>query len=133
MVDEDDFIVEENASESDELVLEEANFDNNAIADDDGHAAFNHATVYSLHDKAVTLMKKKGIKVTQEEEQMATQIMPRVSGLAHHVHDSTNLHQEFDKLVSKNQDLKGTKKTLDQQVPTQWNSDFTCLNAHLYF
>ena len=32
-----------------------------------------------------------------------------------------------------NSSLDGAKQTLDRRVPTRWNSDFTCLQAHLYF
>lgn len=30
-------------------------------------------------------------------------------------------------------DLDGDKITLDRRVPTRWNSDLACLDAHVYF
>ncbi|KAF8232541.1 hypothetical protein L208DRAFT_1561799, partial [Tricholoma matsutake] len=64
---------------------------------------------------------------------MALQLFPSVAGLAWHVHDSSTLKEKFDTLVANDKDLSGNKDTLDRQVPTQWNSDLTCLDAHLYF
>ena len=29
--------------------------------------------------------------------------------------------------------LDGDKKALDHRIPTRWNSDFACLDAHVYF
>ena len=36
--------------------------------------------------------------------------------------------------MSKNdKDIPGDKTALDHHVPTHWNSDLVCLDAHLYF
>ena len=43
------------------------------------------------------------------------------------------LKEKFDILVTNDKDLSGNKETLDRCVPTRWNSDLTCLDAHLYF
>jgi hypothetical protein len=56
-----------------------------------------------------------------------------VAGLARRVHDSPTLRERFDDLVSKDPELKGSKRTLDRRVPTRWNSDLACLKAHVHF
>jgi hypothetical protein len=58
----------------------------------------------------------------------------KVAGLARRVHDNSTLKEKFDTLVSNDKDLlPGDKTVLDRRVPTRWNSDLTCLDAHLYF
>ena len=59
--------------------------------------------------------------------------MYQVAGLARRVHDTSTLKEKFDTLVSNDKDLPGDKTALDRRVPTRWNSDLTCLDAHLYF
>jgi hypothetical protein len=54
-------------------------------------------------------------------------------GLACRVHDSATLKERFDKLVQEDEELVGRKKALDCRVSTQWNSDLTCLKAHIHF
>ena len=56
-----------------------------------------------------------------------------MTGLAQHVHDNPTLKEKFDILVSNDKDLPGDKTALDHCVPTCWNSDLICLDAHLYF
>lgn len=42
------------------------------------------------------------------------------------------MHEKFERLVEAA--IPGSsKKTLDRRVPTRWNSDFTCLQAHVHF
>jgi hypothetical protein len=60
-------------------------------------------------------------------------IVYKVAGLARRVHDNSTLKEKFDTLVSNDKDLSGDKTALDRRVPTRWNSDLTCLDAHLYF
>jgi hypothetical protein len=57
----------------------------------------------------------------------------QVSGLARRVHDNSTLKEKFDTLVQNDNDLTGDKTALDRRVPTRWNADLTCLNAHLHF
>ena len=57
----------------------------------------------------------------------------KVAGLARRVHDASALKEKFDTLVTNNKDLPGDKTMLDRRVPTRWNSDLACLDAHLYF
>jgi hypothetical protein len=57
----------------------------------------------------------------------------KVAGLARRVHDNSTLKEKFDTLVSNDKDLPGDKTALDRRVTTQWNSDLTCLDAHIYF
>ena len=49
------------------------------------------------------------------------------------MHDSTTLHEKFDKLVQKDDELEGNMQMLTQHVPTEWNTDFDCLRAHIHF
>jgi len=56
-----------------------------------------------------------------------------VAGLARRVHDNSTLKEKFDTLVSNDKDLPGDKMALDRRVTTRWNSDLTCLDAHIYF
>jgi hypothetical protein len=56
-----------------------------------------------------------------------------VAGLARRIHDTSTLKEKFDTLVSNDKDLPGDKTMLDRRVPTRWNSDLACLDAHLYF
>jgi len=57
----------------------------------------------------------------------------QVAGLARRVHDSSTLKEKFDTLVQNDHDLTGDKTTLDRRVPTRWNADLTCLDAHIHF
>ena len=56
-----------------------------------------------------------------------------MAGLAQHVHENSTLKKKFDTLVSNDKDLPGDKRVLDCCVPTWWNSDLACLDAHQYF
>ena len=56
-----------------------------------------------------------------------------MAGLARCVHDNSTLKEKFDILVSNDKNLPGDKTALDRHVPTCWNSDLICLDAHLYF
>ncbi|KAF9439802.1 hypothetical protein P691DRAFT_784856 [Macrolepiota fuliginosa MF-IS2] len=60
--------------EDDDIIIEE-DLDDDDVADDDGHAAFNHAVVYSLCDRAVMLMAKKGVVVGGKEVQAVIVIL----------------------------------------------------------
>lgn len=57
----------------------------------------------------------------------------QVAGLARRVRDATVLAARFAELVISNKELskKTNKRALDRRVPTRWNSDLTCLDAHL--
>jgi hypothetical protein len=96
-------------------------------------------------------MNDKGVVIDKKDEKMALQLFPRVSfdtalqklmydnvftqvaGLARRVHDGATLKEKFDKLVQEDEELEGSKKALDRRVTTRWNSDLTCLEAHVHF
>ncbi|KAF5346355.1 hypothetical protein D9756_011616 [Leucocoprinus leucothites] len=84
--------------------------------------------VLALRQPAIMQMQAREEPVTATPAQLRTaeSIMPRVSGLACRIHDSPTL-------LSKNPRLDGAKRSLDCWVATRWNSDFLCLNAHVYF
>ena len=57
-----------------------------------------------------------------------------MAGLAKKVHDSGTLKTKFECLLSAHEELsKADKCSLDRRVPTRWNSESDCLEAHLYF
>jgi hypothetical protein len=56
----------------------------------------------------------------------------QVAGLARRVHDSTTLQEKLEKLIQDDRELDGSKTTLDRRMPTRWNTDFTCLEAHVH-
>ncbi len=78
-VDDNNMMVGENNSETDELVQEEAEINDIATADNDGHAAFNNAVVHSLRDTAIEIMETESVFMTQDKEHMAAEIMSRVT------------------------------------------------------
>jgi len=57
----------------------------------------------------------------------------QVAGPACHVHDNAVLKEKFERLVSANAELHGQWRALTWWVPTQWNHDLECLDAHFYF
>jgi len=58
-----------------------------------------------------------------------------VAGLARRVHDVSVLNQDFvDRVAnSKDSEIADSRRALARRVPTRWNSDFDCLNAHVFF
>ncbi|KAF8225191.1 hypothetical protein L208DRAFT_1506867 [Tricholoma matsutake] len=102
----------------DELAVHGEGIENDSAAVlDDGRDIHDTAIVKTTCGQAIEMMRKKGISIDPVEEKMALQLFPH----------------KFDILVTNDKDLSGNKDTLDRQVPTQWNSDLTCLDAHLYF
>ena len=57
----------------------------------------------------------------------------KVAGLARRVHDSTTLGEKFQKIVDEDEELQGSRRALTRQVPTRWNTDHACLDAHGHF
>jgi len=58
-----------------------------------------------------------------------------VAGLAQRVHDVSVLNQDFvDRVAnSKDSEIADSRCALARHVPTRWNSDFDCLDAHVFF
>jgi len=58
-----------------------------------------------------------------------------VAGLARRVHDVSVLNQDFvDRVAnSKDSEIADSWRALARRVPTRWNSDFDCLDAHVFF
>ncbi|TEB25601.1 hypothetical protein FA13DRAFT_1637160 [Coprinellus micaceus] len=120
--------------EDDAVALKEIEADDAQLADDDGYVTHGKAVVYSMHEEAIRYMEaEKAISLDKKEINEALGIMPKVAGLARHIHDSGDLKERFDNLVSGDSTLDGSKRTLDRRVPTCWNSDHACLQAHQYF
>ncbi|KAH8110930.1 hypothetical protein DFH11DRAFT_728116 [Phellopilus nigrolimitatus] len=102
---------------------------------DDGQVIHDKAVVATLRDRAIAQMKSKNIIINSLEEKSALSIFPKAAGLAKKVHDSNTLSEKFSNLLAANIDTvcDREKRTLDRRVPTRWNSDFQCLETHVYF
>ena len=55
--------------------------------------------------------------------------------MAQWVHDVSVLNQDFvDRVAaSKDPEIANSRRTLAHHVPTRWNADFDCLDAHVFF
>jgi hypothetical protein len=145
-------VAEDDDSSDDDLAVEEEGIATDAASvPDDGRDAHDAAILKTTRGQAIEKMRERGVVIDTEEEKMALQLFPRVSpnnyyviwykvtidlqvaGLARRVHDNSTLKEKFDNLVANDKDLSGDKTMLDRRVPTRWNSDLTCLDAHLYF
>ncbi|KIJ06128.1 hypothetical protein PAXINDRAFT_92474, partial [Paxillus involutus ATCC 200175] len=113
------------------LVLE----DEQGLEDATGQADHDEQVAKRLRDLAVREMEARGILISDTQKKEALGIFPKVAGLAKKVHDSTTVGEQFSRLRIANQHLlsPGNKETLDRRVPTRWNSDLACLDAHLHF
>ncbi|KAI0246221.1 hypothetical protein BJV78DRAFT_1277267 [Lactifluus subvellereus] len=120
-------------SDEDEAIEEEAAVSADAEEGDNGQIAHDNSVVKTLQGRAIQIMKDQGIVIENEDKKIALQLFPCVAGLAHRVHDSATLKEKFDKLVQEDDELEGNKKALDRRVTTWWNSDLTCLEAHVHF
>jgi hypothetical protein len=138
-------------SDEDEAVEEEAAVSADAGEGDNGQSVHDDSVVKILWGRAIQIMKDQGVVIKKDDEKMALQLFPhasfdtmlrkliydntfiQVAGLARHVHDGATLKEKFDRLVQDDDKLEGSKKALDCQVPTWWNSDLNCLEAHVHF
>ena len=69
---------DESLSDTDEVaVLEESQVTEEALVDDDGHAAHNNVVVKSVREWAIRDMAAVGIFITAEEEKEAGGIFPK--------------------------------------------------------
>ncbi|KAF9004979.1 hypothetical protein BDQ17DRAFT_1470795 [Cyathus striatus] len=132
-VSDDRLVVEYEDIDTDEIINEELEIDDSTAEDDNGHGLYNYEVAATLHEQAIQIMHRQSIIVSAAEMKEALQLMPKVSGLAHHINDSPTLCEEFDQLVQRNNQLDGSKWTLDRHVATRWNSDFQCLLSCKYF
>ncbi|KIJ59521.1 hypothetical protein HYDPIDRAFT_62087, partial [Hydnomerulius pinastri MD-312] len=108
--------------------------DESQLEDTCGQAAHDTEVTNTTRVKAIWEMREKGVIITDEQNKEALGIFPKVAGLAKKVHDSMTLGKQFVRLRAANaHHLDGDKETLDWRVPTRWNSDLACLDAHLYF
>ncbi|KAL6298463.1 hypothetical protein BKA93DRAFT_744076 [Sparassis latifolia] len=118
--------------EDDELaqVLEEED----SQLEDDGQAIHDQRIVKTLRERAINEMARKGVVISDRDAKEALGIFPKVAGLSKRVHDSPGtLGEKFKITIQLDDQLTGEKTTLDHRVPTRWNSDFYCLEAHIYF
>ncbi|KAF8834643.1 hypothetical protein BDN67DRAFT_914558, partial [Paxillus ammoniavirescens] len=113
------------------LVLE----DEQGLEDATGQADHDEQVTKQLRDLAVQEMEARGIVISNTQKKETLGIFPKVAGLAKKVHDSTTVGEQFFCLHITNQHLLSprNKETLDPRVTTWWNSDLTCLDAHLHF
>ncbi|GBE85912.1 hypothetical protein SCP_0804360 [Sparassis crispa] len=128
VLEEDDIL----SPEDDELaqVLEEED----SQLEDDGQAIHDQRIVKTLRERAINEMARKGVVISDRDAKEALGIFLKVAGLAKRVHDSPGtLGEKFKIAIQLDDQLTGEKTTLDHRVPTRWNSDFYCLEAHIYF
>jgi hypothetical protein len=65
--------------EDDIAAVEEAEYDAQVEDDDEGQIAHNEPTVRSMHDQAIEIMKSQGVEMTKDEEELALNLLPKVS------------------------------------------------------
>ncbi|PPQ84268.1 hypothetical protein CVT24_012844, partial [Panaeolus cyanescens] len=130
----DDDQGDESLDEENEAVIEAADEDLEANEGDEGQGAYNEKVARTISERAIRIIKDKGIVLDAEELKISQQIFPRVAGLARKVHDSPTLKEKFDKMVKDDPELNhGQRRTLTRRVPTRWNSDLACLESYFYF
>jgi hypothetical protein len=119
----------------DDAVEEEATISVDASEGDTGQSVHDGLVVKTLWGRAIQIMKDQGIVIEKEDEKIALQLFPQVSlhitlrkltylnifaqvaGLACRIHGAA-LKEKFDKFVQEDDELEGSKKVLDRQVPT---------------
>ncbi|KAJ7504698.1 hypothetical protein B0H11DRAFT_2221432 [Mycena galericulata] len=100
---------------------------------DTGEQAHDDAVIKSTRDRAISDMRLRGVMITDEQNKTALGMYPKVAGLARRVHDSAStLGVKFQNLVSADNKLIEERNTLTRRVPTRWNSDYACIDSHLY-
>jgi hypothetical protein len=57
----------------------------------------------------------------------------QVSGLSRRVHASPALREAFEQLVFKDPTLVSDQRMLTERVDTRWDTDYDCLDSHIYF
>ncbi|KAF5348283.1 hypothetical protein D9756_010486 [Leucocoprinus leucothites] len=83
---------------ADQVVEVKDDEDDGVLEEDDGHAIFNQKTVLALHQPAIMQMQAREEPITAIPAQLCTAegIMPWVSNLTHHIHDSPTLRTIMD-------------------------------------
>ncbi|KAJ7909565.1 hypothetical protein B0H13DRAFT_2330270 [Mycena leptocephala] len=100
---------------------------------DTGEQAHDDAVIKSTRDRAISDMRLRGVMITDEQNKTVLGMYPKVAGLARRVHDSAStLGVKFQNLVSADNKLIEERNTLTRRVPTRWNSDYACIDSHLY-
>ncbi|KAF8494903.1 hypothetical protein F5888DRAFT_1795030 [Russula emetica] len=120
-------------SDKDKAIEEEAAVSAAAWEGDNGQSVHDDSVVKTLHGRAIQIMNNKGVMINKKDEKMALQLFPRVADLARHVHDGATLKEKFNKLVQEDEELEGSRKAPNRQVTIWWNSNLTCLEAHVHF
>ncbi|KAF9456926.1 hypothetical protein BDZ94DRAFT_1122863, partial [Collybia nuda] len=123
-LDEDDIAIEEEAGVSLEAEVDDQ---------DEGQKEHNDVIAKTFRGKAIAMMAAKGVRIEEDEANIACQIFPRIAGLTHCVHDSAALKERFANLVESDESLAGSRRALSCCVPTCWNADLECLMAHTHF
>ncbi|TRM65129.1 hypothetical protein BD626DRAFT_400153, partial [Schizophyllum amplum] len=86
----------------------------------------------TVRDQAIREMCAKGVTFSASQEKQALGVMPKVSGLARRVHDSSSvLKPAFERIVASTPGLPSDRKALTRLVKTRWNSEYACLDDHL--
>jgi hypothetical protein len=147
----EEIVLEQGDDSEDEeeiAVIEEADVEEDEAENDEGQTVHNEKVAKTMREKAIQQMAANGIIIDSGEEKVALQIFPKVcfiftscavfnfmqvAGLARHVHDNAVLKEKFERLVLADEELHGQRRALTRRVPTRWNYDLECLDAHFYF
>ncbi|KAL0058691.1 hypothetical protein AAF712_014619 [Marasmius tenuissimus] len=127
--------VEEGDDEDDDLATI-VNDDNAAEAEVVSPAVLqsDRAEVKTMKDRAIRDMEAEGVYISEIEKTDAQRILPKVSGFAKCVNESTAvIRPVFDGLVQGMPPNNSDKRTLSRRCPMRWNSEYYCLNDHIYF
>ncbi|KAF9530060.1 hypothetical protein CPB83DRAFT_868785 [Crepidotus variabilis] len=100
---------------------------------DEGQGRFNEKVTKKLREKAIAEMRTQGYKLKSAEIKSTGELFPKIAGLARRVNDSGTLKEKFDRLVTKSEDITGSRTALSRQVPTCWNSEMECLVSYMHF
>jgi hypothetical protein len=116
--------------------------------EDQAKVVHDEEVVSAIAVQAVAEAAEIGILMLDEERRDALGLFPKVralkamigddphsfkvAGLARRLHDVTTQQVKFEGFINVTMP-ESSKKHLDRRVPTRWNSDLTCLAAHVYF
>ncbi|KAG1771375.1 hypothetical protein EV702DRAFT_977367 [Suillus placidus] len=95
--------------------------------------AHDKKVVSAIHWDGLNTDKEMGLLITLAEQREALRLFPKVTGLSKRLQDSATLQAAVEQIMTIKSGGPSQKKTLDQWVLTCWNSNFTCLKAHMLF
>ncbi|KAG8730659.1 hypothetical protein FRC11_006185, partial [Ceratobasidium sp. 423] len=100
---------------------------------DEDKAEYNHLTVKTSVAAAFSDIEKMfGISISESDQQMAQQLLPKISGLANHVKNSPLVQQKFEQYVATTMGPNHSPHpSLPCAVPTRWNTELISIRGHV--